>query len=63
MYIEITYQPGKKTQPEEAYERSMTDLRRAAFFTRGSDTDAARSRHRVRPMSFSMSTGRHISKI
>ena len=31
MYIEITYQPGQKPSPEEAYPRSIADLRRCGI--------------------------------
>jgi protoporphyrinogen oxidase len=31
MYIEITYQPGQKPKPEEAYARSIADLRRCGI--------------------------------
>jgi protoporphyrinogen oxidase len=36
MYIEITYQPGQKPNPDEAYARSIADLQRCGIL-RGSD--------------------------
>jgi protoporphyrinogen oxidase len=35
MYIEITYQPGQKPNPEEAYERSLADLHRCGILRSG----------------------------
>jgi UDP-galactopyranose mutase len=35
MYIEITYQPGQKPNPEEAYERSLADLQRCGILRPG----------------------------
>ena len=41
MYIEITYQPGKKPNPEEAYARSLADLQRCGILRK---SDRIRSR-------------------
>ncbi|HET9943524.1 MAG TPA: FAD-dependent oxidoreductase [Terriglobia bacterium] len=35
MYIEITYQPGQKPNPEEAYARSLADLERCGILRAG----------------------------
>ena len=35
MYIEITYQPGQKPNPEEAYARSLADLQRCGILRSG----------------------------
>jgi protoporphyrinogen oxidase len=35
MYIEITYQPGQKPDPEEAYRRSIADLERCGILRPG----------------------------
>ena len=35
MYIEITYQPGQKPNPEEVYARSLEDLRRCGILRTG----------------------------
>ena len=35
MYIEITYQPGKRPDPQEAYTRSIADLERCGILRKG----------------------------